>query len=51
MRGEALGPAKVLCPSIGECLGQESEVGELGSSGSVDIIGDFQRKTRKGDNI
>jgi hypothetical protein len=27
MRGEALGPVKVPCPSIGECLGQESGVG------------------------
>jgi hypothetical protein len=25
---EALGPVKVLCPSIGECQGQEAEVGE-----------------------
>jgi hypothetical protein len=25
MGGEALGPVKVLCPSIGECQGQEWE--------------------------
>jgi hypothetical protein len=25
MRGEALGPVKVLCPSRGECQGQEWE--------------------------
>jgi hypothetical protein len=34
MEGEALGPVKVLCPSIGECLGQEAGVGRLGSRGS-----------------
>jgi hypothetical protein len=31
MGGEALGPVKVLCPSIGECLNQEAGVGGLGS--------------------
>jgi hypothetical protein len=31
MRGEALGPVKVLCPSIGECQDQEVGVGRLGS--------------------
>jgi hypothetical protein len=25
MGGEALGPVKVLCPSIGECLGQDQK--------------------------
>jgi hypothetical protein len=39
MGGEAFGPVKVLCPSIGECLGQEVGVGGLGSRG----MGDFQR--------
>ena len=29
MGGEALGPVKVLCPSIGECQGQEAGVGGL----------------------
>jgi hypothetical protein len=33
MRGEALGPVKVLCPSIGDCLGQEERVGRLVSGG------------------
>ena len=33
MRGEALGPVKVLMPSIGECQGQEAGVGGLRSSG------------------
>jgi hypothetical protein len=31
MGGEALGPVKVLCPSIEECLDQEAGVGGLGS--------------------
>jgi hypothetical protein len=29
--GEALGLAKIICPSIGECQGQEVGVGGLGS--------------------
>jgi hypothetical protein len=29
MGGEALGPVKVLCPSIGDCQGQEAGVGGL----------------------
>jgi hypothetical protein len=33
MGGEALGPVKVLCPSIGECQGQKAGVGGLESSG------------------
>jgi hypothetical protein len=33
MGGEALGLLKVLCPSIGECQGQEAGVGGLGSRG------------------
>ena len=43
MRGEALGPVKVLCPIIGECLGQEAEVGGLGSRVRGKRIGDFWR--------
>jgi hypothetical protein len=31
--GEVLGPVKVLCPSIGECQGQEEGAGGLGSRG------------------
>jgi hypothetical protein len=31
MRGEALGLAKIICPSTGECHGQEAEVGGLKS--------------------
>jgi hypothetical protein len=33
MGGEALVPVKFLCPNIGECQGQESGVGGLGSRG------------------
>ena len=29
--GEALGLAKIICPSTGECQGQEAGVGGLGS--------------------
>ena len=43
MGGEALGPVKVLCPTIGECLGQEAGVAGLGSRGRVERIGDFWR--------
>jgi hypothetical protein len=43
MGEEALGPVKVLCPNIEECLGQEEAVGELGSRGRGKRIGDFWR--------
>jgi hypothetical protein len=33
---EALGPVKVLCPSVGECQGQEAGVGGLVSKGAGD---------------
>jgi hypothetical protein len=39
MGGEALGPVKALCPSVGECHGQEAEVGGLESRGSGEGIG------------
>jgi hypothetical protein len=41
--GEALGLAKILGPSIGECQGQEAGVGGLGNRGRGKGIGDFQR--------
>ena len=41
MEGLALGPVKVLCPSIGECQGQEAGVCGLGSTGRGERIGDF----------
>jgi hypothetical protein len=31
MGGEALGLVKIICPSTGECQGQEAEVDGLGS--------------------
>jgi hypothetical protein len=43
MGEEALGLAKILCPRIGECQGQETGVGGLVSRGSGEDIGDFQR--------
>jgi hypothetical protein len=51
MGGEALGPVKVLCPSIGECQGQEVGVGGLVSRGRREDIGDCHRGNRKGNNI
>ena len=42
MGGEALGLEKILCPSIGECQGQEAGVGGLESRLSGEGIGDFQ---------
>jgi hypothetical protein len=43
MGGEALGPVKGLCPSIGEGQDQEAGVGGLGAGGWEEGIGDFQR--------
>ena len=44
MGGEALGPVKVLCPSVGECLGQEAGAGMLGRGGRGERI-DFWMET------
>jgi hypothetical protein len=41
MEGEALGPVKVLCLTIGECQSQEWVCWGFGGGG--DWIGDFQR--------
>ena len=41
MEGEALGPVKVLCLSIGEWQGQEVGVGGLGSKRSGEGIWGF----------
>jgi hypothetical protein len=43
MGGEALGPVKALCLSIGGYLGQEAGVGGLVSRGMGERIGDFHR--------
>jgi hypothetical protein len=43
MGGEALGPVKALCPSVGECQEREVGVGGLGRRGMGDGIGGFRR--------
>jgi hypothetical protein len=48
MGREALGPVKVLCPSIGECQGQEVGVGGLGSRGGGEDRGFLEGKLGKG---
>jgi hypothetical protein len=49
MGGEALSPVKVLCPSIGECQGQEAGVGGLGNKGRGEGDRGFsERKLGKG---
>ena len=50
MGGEALGIGKIICPSTGECQGQEEGVGGLGA-GQGEGIGDFVEETRKRDSI
>jgi hypothetical protein len=51
MGGEALGPVKSLCPSIGECHDQEWEWVGCGSGVGGRRLGIFGGETRKGDNI
>jgi hypothetical protein len=41
--GEALDPLKVICPTIGECQGQEAGVGGLVSRRRGEGIGGFWR--------
>jgi hypothetical protein len=50
MGGEALGPVKVLCPSIGECKGQGAGVGGFVSGGGREGIGAFWRGNQERDN-
>jgi hypothetical protein len=52
MGGEALGPVKARCPTVGECQDQEVEVGGLVSRGQRERVrgGGFRRETRKGDS-
>jgi hypothetical protein len=50
MGGGALDLVKIICPSIGDCQGQEAGVGGLGSRAGEGYR-DFLRETRKGDNI
>ena len=47
MGGEALGLAKVICPSRGECQGQEAGVGGLGSRAGRGYRGLSERKLGK----
>jgi hypothetical protein len=48
MGGEALGLVKIICPSIGECQGQEAGVGGLGSRAGGRYRGLLERKLGKG---
>ena len=41
--GEALGPVKALCPSVGQYQGQEAGVGKLMSRWRGEGIGSFHR--------
>jgi hypothetical protein len=50
MGGEAIGPVKALCPSIGECQGQEEGVGGLVSWERGKGVGVFGGENRKGDD-
>jgi hypothetical protein len=51
MGEEVLGPVKALCPSVGECQGQEAGVSELVSRGKREETGEgiSGGRTRKGD--
>jgi hypothetical protein len=53
MGGEALGPVKDLCPSIGECQGQDWEWEFIvwGAKGGGGDKGFFRGETRKWNNI
>jgi hypothetical protein len=48
MGGEAFGPVKTLCPSTGECQGQEAGVGGSGSRAGGKYRGLSERKLGKG---
>jgi hypothetical protein len=48
MGGEVLGPVKALCPSVGECQGQEAGVGGFLSRGRGTGMGGFEGKPGKG---
>jgi hypothetical protein len=49
MGGEAFGLGKIICPSIGECQGQEGGVGGVGSGGwGWGYRGFSERKLGKG---
>jgi hypothetical protein len=48
MGGEALGLVKIICPSTGECQGQEVGVDGLGSRAGEGYRGLLERKLGKG---
>ena len=48
MGGEAFGLVKIICPSTGECQGQEAGVGGLGSRARRGDRGFSERKIGKG---
>ena len=45
--GEALGPVKARCPSVGECQDREAGVGGLVSRGRVNEIEGFRRGNKE----
>ena len=47
MGGEALGIAKIICPSTGECQGQEAGLGGLGNRAEGGYRGLSGRKLGK----
>jgi hypothetical protein len=47
MGGEALGLAKIICPSTGECQGQEVGMGGMGSRAGGGYRGLSERKLGK----
>jgi hypothetical protein len=49
--GEAFGPGKVQCPSVGGCQDREAGAGGLVSRGRGDGIGVFRAENGEGDNI
>jgi hypothetical protein len=51
MGGEALGPEKVRCPSVGECQDREAGLSGLVIRGCGDKIGGFRWEIWKGDNV
>jgi hypothetical protein len=51
MGGEALGPVKARCPTVGECQDEEAGVGELVRKGRGKDIGGSGGESRKGDSI
>jgi hypothetical protein len=48
MGGEALGLAKIICPSTGQCQGKEAGVGGLGSRAQGGYRELLERKLGKG---